>query len=97
MNFSTHYVQPTELDLNKAESWNFNIAGDITTGISFSENHQLRMEIAINLYLQEYASNTYEVKKRSSLHKTPGSTNISSTCSSVYWRSVVVQRSGVLL
>ena len=63
MNFSTHYVQPTELDLNKAESWNFNIPGDITTGISFLENYQLSMEIAINLHLQEYASNTYEVKK----------------------------------
>ena len=53
MNSSTHYVQPTELDLNKAESWNFNIPGDITTGISFLENYQLSMEIAINLHLQE--------------------------------------------
>ena len=63
MNSTTHYVQPTELDLNKAESWNFNIPGDITAGISFPENYQLSMEIAINLHLQEYASNTYEVKK----------------------------------
>ena len=63
MQSTTHYVQPTELDLESAEAWTFHIPGDLTHGLSFPENYQLSMEVEISVKLQEYSSSTYDVPK----------------------------------
>ena len=56
------YVSPSEPDLNKADTWTFHIPSDLVHGLTFPEDFQLSMEIALTASVQNYKDDTYAEK-----------------------------------
>lgn len=56
------YVSPREADLDQADSWTFHIPSDILHGLTFPEDCQLSMEIALTAHVQAYKDDTFSEK-----------------------------------
>ena len=56
------YVSPREAELDKADSLTFNIPSDILHGLTFPEDFQLSMEIALTAHVQAYKDSTFREK-----------------------------------